>query len=278
MCPRQGSNFLLLRQKKVTKENRRFRRSQKATLLAGRPRADCSALLGLWGSRRTRYALCERCAQTAARSQKTKHARACSPKALRCSTAHQGAQEKARLRPRVTPRFASAQSSLAQRGRLVFIFPFGRAEQRRALRGARSARPYLTSGGCLSAAANGRVASSARPAKIEQRKAALATRGPRRLGSLLCLLSCRYKKGGRLPGRNPGAAVRSAKPRRENAQGFGPSAPSHGFAAMTRRLSSARCSPAAADLPGRGCGCPAASPRAVHRHETSRRCGSPSPA
>src|SRR5687767_5642558 len=41
MCPRQGSNFLLLRQKKVTKE--------KATLFAGRPRADCSALLGLGG-------------------------------------------------------------------------------------------------------------------------------------------------------------------------------------------------------------------------------------
>jgi hypothetical protein len=56
MCPRQGSNFgvritslrevsepplreLLLAQEKVTKE--------KGTLVAGRPRADCSARLGL---------------------------------------------------------------------------------------------------------------------------------------------------------------------------------------------------------------------------------------
>ena len=41
ICPRQGSNFLLLAQEKVTKE--------KGTPLAGRPRADCSALLGLCG-------------------------------------------------------------------------------------------------------------------------------------------------------------------------------------------------------------------------------------
>jgi len=41
MCPRQGSNFLLLAQEKITKE--------KGTPLAGRPGADCSALLGLCG-------------------------------------------------------------------------------------------------------------------------------------------------------------------------------------------------------------------------------------
>jgi hypothetical protein len=116
----------------------------------------------------------------------------------------------------------------AERGRLVFVSPFGRAEQRRALRGARSAHQPLTSGGCLNAAAAGRVVSSARPAKTEQRKAALATRGPRRQGSLLCPLSCRYKKGGRPPGRTPGAdeQVRQ-KYRREAAraeQGFDTSA------------------------------------------------------
>ena len=66
MCPRQGSNFLLLAQEKVTKE--------KGTLLAGRPRADCSALLGLCGSGRNRYAACGRCARTAARSQFTRRA------------------------------------------------------------------------------------------------------------------------------------------------------------------------------------------------------------
>ena len=122
----------------------------------------------------------------------TKRAARAARKALRCSTAHQGAQEKARLRPRVTPRFASARRSRAhqadaQRGRLVFVSPFGRAEQHRALRGARSAHQQLTSGGCLNAASEARVVSSARPAKTEQRKAALAQRGPRRLGSLLCL-------------------------------------------------------------------------------------------
>ena len=82
MCPRQGSNFLLLAQEKVTKE--------KGTLIAGRPRADCSALLGLCSSRRTRYAPCGRCAQTAARSQITRGAIAPCCKALRCSTAQKG--------------------------------------------------------------------------------------------------------------------------------------------------------------------------------------------
>ena len=51
--------------------------------------ADCSAVLGLCGSGRTRYALCERCAQTAARSQTTK-ALARPRKALRSSTAQKG--------------------------------------------------------------------------------------------------------------------------------------------------------------------------------------------
>jgi hypothetical protein len=108
-----------------------------------------------------------------------------------------------------------------------------------------SAHQHLTSGGCLNAAAAGRVVSTARPAKTEQRKAALATRGPRRLGSLLCLLSCRHKfakrgsahfakrsyadtKVGRLPGRNPGAASRSEQEHQREAapaeQGFDTSA------------------------------------------------------
>ena len=51
----------LLRQRKGTK--------RKATPLAGRPRADCSALLGLCESGRTHCAACGRCVQTAARSQ-----------------------------------------------------------------------------------------------------------------------------------------------------------------------------------------------------------------
>jgi hypothetical protein len=72
MCARRRSHFLLLRQKKVTKE--------KATPFAGPPRADFSVLLGLGVSRKTRYALCERCAQTVARSQTTKRADAPHPK------------------------------------------------------------------------------------------------------------------------------------------------------------------------------------------------------
>ena len=142
MCPRQGSNFLLLAQEKVTKE--------KGTLLAGRPRADCSALLGLWGSRRTHFAACGRCVQTGVAKSEDEARCACSPKALRCSTAHQGAQEKARLRHRVTPRFASARSAIKPRAaRLAgVVSPFGRAEQRRALR-ERAQRASITSFGRL---------------------------------------------------------------------------------------------------------------------------------
>jgi hypothetical protein len=116
---------------------------------------------------------------------------------------------------------------------------------------ARSAHPHLTSGSCLNAAAAGRVVSSARPAKTEQRKAALAPRGPRRQGSLLCLLSCRHKlakwgsahfakqsyadtKVGRLPGRTPGADGQARqKYQREAApaaQGFDTSARTGGGA------------------------------------------------
>ena len=82
MCPRQGSPFSLLRQRKGTK--------RKATLVAGRPRADCSALLGLCGSGRTHYAACGRCVQTAARSQLLRRASARSRKALRCSARPKG--------------------------------------------------------------------------------------------------------------------------------------------------------------------------------------------
>jgi hypothetical protein len=93
---------------------------------------------------------------------------------------------------------------------LMLSSPFGRAEQHRALRGARSAHQQLASGGCLSAAATGRVASSARPAKTEQRKAALAQRGPSRQGRLFLVTSFgEAKEVTRPPGRTPGAASRS---------------------------------------------------------------------
>jgi len=91
-----------------------------------------------------------------------------------------------------------------------------------------SAHQQLTSGGCLNAVSKANKVSSARPAKSEQRKVALAQRGPSRQGSLLCPLSCRHKKGGRLPGRKPGAASPENKTRMRmqarNARGFNTSA------------------------------------------------------
>jgi len=154
MCPRQGNPFSLLRQRKGTKSSRsgsaltwrsQVTRAPKATPLTGRPRADCSAVLGLCRSGRTHYAACGRRVQTTARSQRTKALRApakpCAPRRLRRA-------------PRAIRSFGFAEHPLshlashraqAQRSALapmrseaclVFVFPFGRAEQHRALRGA----------------------------------------------------------------------------------------------------------------------------------------------
>ena len=72
ISPRRATFFSLLAQRKEGK--------RKGPPFAGPPRADFSALLGLGVSRRTRYAPCGRCAQTAARSQMTKRACARHPK------------------------------------------------------------------------------------------------------------------------------------------------------------------------------------------------------
>ena len=72
-----------------------------------------------------------------------------------------------------------------------------------------SAHPQLTSRRLSERSERSERSELGAAAKTEQRKAALAQQGPSRQGSLLCLLSCRYKKGGRPPGRNPGAASRS---------------------------------------------------------------------
>jgi hypothetical protein len=79
-----------------------------------------------------------------------------------------------------------------------------------------SAHPRLTSRRLFERSERSERSEFGAAAKTEQRKAALAQRGPRRLGSLLCLLSCRYKKGGRPPGRTPGAASRSEQEPRAN--------------------------------------------------------------
>ena len=85
ICPRQGTFFSLLAQRKEGK--------RKGTLLAGRPRADCSALLVLGGSRPTHYAACGRCVQTGGAKSEDEACCARSPQALRCSARPKGKSE-----------------------------------------------------------------------------------------------------------------------------------------------------------------------------------------
>jgi hypothetical protein len=75
-----------------------------------------------------------------------------------------------------------------------------------------SALQQLTSGGCSSAAAAGRVASSARPAKTEHRRA-VAPRATGEQGALsFAFFSLgKQRKEGRLSGRHPDAPARSRK-------------------------------------------------------------------
>ncbi len=126
MCPRQGSNFLLLRQKKVTKE--------KATLLVGRSSGPTALRCSVFSARAEIATRLAGRAQTAARSQMWRRAVARCCKALRCSTTHQGARRAIRRLLRKHSIHASLRfgeggpspSSRAQRGRLVFVSPFGR--------------------------------------------------------------------------------------------------------------------------------------------------------
>ena len=184
----------------------------------GRPRADCSAVLGVWGlAQNSLRAL--RALRSDSRAKSVDEA-CCArgPKPLRSSTPPTGPKSNTVVASQLslsTPRFASARSDRCSSRRCAArriwcSSPPSDELSSAGLCGARvSAHQQLTSGGCLNAVSAANEVSSARPAKSEQRKAALATRGPRRQGSLLCPLSCRYKKVGRLPGRNPGAASRS---------------------------------------------------------------------
>jgi hypothetical protein len=80
-APDRAVPFLCLPKEKEPKE--------RAPWLAGRPRGDCSAVLGLCRSRPTHYASFARCVQTGgAKSDYEGAARPC--KALRSSTAHKG--------------------------------------------------------------------------------------------------------------------------------------------------------------------------------------------
>jgi len=87
-------------------------------------------------------------------------------------------------------------------------------------RGAQRLRP-LTSGGCLNAAATGRVVSSARPAKPEHRRAV----GPWPTGeggrlSFAYVSLAKQRKVGRLSGRHPDAVSHSEKNQRQSGAGL----------------------------------------------------------
>jgi len=202
----------------------------------GRPRADCSAVLGVRGPRQTHFVRYAHCVQT--NGAKSVHEACCArgPKPLRSSTPPTGPKSN------TVVCFANFPCHTSLRiGCDGVAEPWRRCEARcdwcssppsdelssTGLCGARaSALRELTSRRLSERSERSERSELGAAAKTEQRKAALAQQGPRRQGSLLCLLSCRYKfakrgsahfaeqsyadtKGGRLPGRNHGAASRS---------------------------------------------------------------------
>jgi len=147
-------------------------------------RSDFPAMLGQPGLRRTRYALFERCAQTAATSQSTKRVSFGTRARLPCaSRRHGGALRWARTRLCGAERAgidawcttaASTRQAVSGRG------DFRGGETHRPGLGARSALRKLTHRSCLSAAAAGRVASSAVQAPAEHHSGVEAQRRPPR--------------------------------------------------------------------------------------------------
>jgi hypothetical protein len=179
-------------------------------------KGDPTVAVGLWptalrcsrfgASRRTRFAAFGRCAQTAARSQLTKRAAHAAPNPCAPRRHPRGpknntvvccanipcprlASHRARAKRRVIVRCAASRvwCSSAPSDELSST----------GLCGARvSAHQQLTSGGCLNAVSAANEVSSARPAETEQRKAALAQRGPSRQGRFLCPLSLSTQRKG----------------------------------------------------------------------------------
>ena len=184
--------------------------------------ADCSAVLGLCGSGRTHYAACGRCVQTAARSQRLMRA-ARAPQSPVLLSSSEGGDNTSRPRcarlDRASRRCEARRDTMPKASLLL-----GPLVSRRAAQGFAAVRvsapQRLTSRRLFERSERSERSEFGAAAKTEQRKAALAQRGPRRLGSLLCPLSCRYKKVGRPPGRTPGAASRSGQEQRQSAQGF----------------------------------------------------------
>jgi len=204
----------------------------------GRPRADCSAVLGVWGlAPNSLRGLRPLRSDNRANSV---HEACCArgPKPLRSSTPPTGPKSNSVVASQLSLSHrarAKRASSCRCEARRIWCSspPSDELSSAGLCSGARSALRELTSRGCLSAVSKANAASSARAAKTEQRKVALVQRGPRRQGSLLCLLSCRYKfakrgsahfakqsyadtKGGRLPGRKPGATSRGEQDQRKS--------------------------------------------------------------
>ena len=185
MCPRQGSNFSLLRQRKVTK--------RKATPFAGRPRGDCSALLGHCSrAQLASFALLTALRQ-GARSQmwrRAAHAAAKPCAARRLAGAPRSreppASRASHQKPHRLMRTPKRQRGVCRcslfgpRGWRRGAQGFGAGAQR--LRG-------LTSRGCLSAVSKANVASSARRPKDRAPQSSPAQPDRHRRVAFLCLLS-----------------------------------------------------------------------------------------
>jgi len=179
----------------------------------GRPMADCSAVLGFWGLAPNSLRGLRPLRSDSRAKSEYEACFARGPKPLRSSTPPTGPKSNTVVASQLS--HASLHIGRAKRraivrcgaSRIWCSSPPSDELSSTGLCGARfSAHQQLTSRRLSERSERSELGAAA---KTEQRKAALAPRGPSRQGSLLCLLSCRHKKVGRPPGRNPGAASRS---------------------------------------------------------------------
>ena len=169
--------------------------------------------------RRTRFVRCAHCAQTGGAKSVLEARYRARRKALCCSARPKGKTNtrlaslrfgpRARLRLRAEAK-RGVDGMLAKQATYCSWGPSEPSSSAGLCSRARSAPRGLTSRGCLSAAATGRVASSARAAKTEQRRAV----APRATGeggrlSFGSFSLAKQRKGTAPPGAHPGAASRS---------------------------------------------------------------------
>ena len=141
-------------------------------------RCDCPAMLGLMARRRTHYAHCVRCVQTAAPSQMTKRAAraATSPALLGASEALRSLPGRAFAGP--WRGFVGTRNRWCSRQAVLRAGAVCGGEKRRPGVGARSALRHLTRRPCLSAVSAANVASWATRHRAEHRSAVAAKRRP----------------------------------------------------------------------------------------------------